>query len=48
LSIWNAQTGGLVRQIEVDEPIFSAAISDDGAHIATSTRGNALTVWDMK
>jgi WD40 repeat protein len=48
LSIWDAQTGELVRQIDTDEPIFSAAISDDGAQIAASSRQNALAVWEVK
>jgi WD40 repeat protein len=48
LSIWNAQTGKLVRQIDTDEPIFSATISDDGAQIAASSRQNALAVWEVR
>jgi WD40 repeat protein len=48
LSVWDARTGKLVRAIETDDPLFTASISDDGGHIATSTRLNALTVWTIE
>lgn len=48
LDIWDLrQTGQLVRKIETEEALYSAAISDDGSRIVTSTRNNAMTVWGM-
>jgi WD40 repeat protein len=47
LSIWDAQTGGLIRRITTAQPLASASISEDGALIAASTPDNTLLVWGL-
>ncbi len=47
LSLWNAQTGELVRRIETKDPLHAGSISDDGTSIVASTRANAMTVWSV-
>jgi WD40 repeat protein len=48
LTVWDANTGKVIHAIEVEAPILTAEISDDGKTIATSTRLNSLTVWGLK
>jgi len=48
LSIWNAQTGELVRRIEAEEPLSAGSISGDGELIVASTRLNSMTVWGVQ
>jgi WD40 repeat protein len=48
LSIWDAQTGELVRRIEAEEPLYAGSISSDGELIVASTRFNSMTVWGVQ
>lgn len=49
LSVWDVQSAGtLLRKIESRDPIFTASISEDGAHIATNFADNAMTVWSVE
>lgn len=47
LSLWDAQTGRLLRRIELRDPPYTGTISDDGAFIVTHTRMNEMTVWGL-
>jgi WD40 repeat protein len=48
LTIWNAETGKVLRAIETDDPIYYSAISPDGARVATSGYDGSVTVWGVK
>lgn len=49
LSMWDVQGAGkLLRKIELEDPIFTASISDDGAHLATNYADNGMTVWGVE
>ncbi|MCS6847501.1 MAG: hypothetical protein RMN52_07295 [Anaerolineae bacterium] len=47
LSLWDTQSGKLLRRIETDDPPYTGTISDDGATIVTHTRANAMTAWSV-
>jgi WD40 repeat protein len=48
LIVWDTTTGKALRKIETDNPIYYAAISNDGSMIATSTFDGKLTVWGIQ
>ncbi len=47
LSLWDAQTGKLLRRIETQDPPYTGTISDDGATIVIHARTNAMMVWSL-
>jgi hypothetical protein len=49
LSVWDVrETGKLLRAIELDDPILTASMSEDGAFIATNFADNGMTVWRVE
>lgn len=49
LSVWDVQSAGkLLRKIETEDPIFTASMSEDGAHLATNYADNGMTVWGVE
>ncbi len=49
LSVWDVQDAGrLLRKIETKDPIFTASMSEDGAHLATNYADNGMTVWSVE
>jgi hypothetical protein len=49
LSVWDVREAGkLLRAIELDDPILTASMSEDGAFIATNFADNGMTVWRVE
>lgn len=49
LSVWDVSGAGeLLRKIEIEEPILTASISEDGSRIATNYTDNGMTVWQVE
>jgi WD40 repeat protein len=49
LSVWDVQSAGtLLRKIEMKDPIFTASMSEDGAHLALNFADNAMMVWGVE
>lgn len=49
LSVWDVQSAGkLLRKIQLKDPIFTASMSEDGAHLATNYADNGMTVWGVE
>jgi len=48
IAIYDAETGKLIHDIAKAGLIYTLAISTDGAHIATGTQSDQLSVWGAK
>jgi dipeptidyl aminopeptidase/acylaminoacyl peptidase len=45
ITIWDAESGEALRDIELKEPVYSSAISADGARLALLGYDGSLSVW---
>lgn len=48
ITVWDAATGRALRQIELDDPVYSSALSPDGTRLATTGYDGSVTVWGIK
>ncbi|EIW85747.1 WD40 repeat-like protein, partial [Coniophora puteana RWD-64-598 SS2] len=44
--LWDAYIGALVRSMDHESDVLSAAFSSDGSHIATGTLEGYIRIWD--
>jgi WD40 repeat protein len=48
ITVWDAATGRALRQIKLDDPVYSSALSPDGTRLATTGYDGSVTVWGVK
>ncbi|KAJ2021211.1 hypothetical protein GGI14_000295 [Coemansia sp. S680] len=45
--IWNVETGDVLREIKVGEPLYDGAFSEDGQHFALASDSGAATLYGL-
>ena len=48
ITIWDVESGRVLRTIDLDAPVYSAALSADGAKLAMFGYDGAMTMWSVK
>lgn len=48
LTVWDVETGKVLRREELDDPVYSSVLSEDGAKYAVFGYDGSLTMWTVE